>query len=85
MLLLSAVSSPQLGKITTYLLVQFSESRSISLIHKNIGYTFGEYQSLNNGKGKSNLFRVKYEFDQKICNKKLEVCRRIHEQDYVVQ
>jgi RNA polymerase sigma factor (sigma-70 family) len=28
MLLLSAVSSPQLGKITTYLLVQFSESRS---------------------------------------------------------
>jgi hypothetical protein len=27
-LLLSAVSSPQLGKITTYPLVQFSESRS---------------------------------------------------------
>ena len=29
MLLLSAVSSPQLGKITTYPLVQFSESRSV--------------------------------------------------------
>jgi hypothetical protein len=28
MLLLSAVSSPQLGKITTYPLVRFSESRS---------------------------------------------------------
>jgi hypothetical protein len=32
MLLLSAVSSSQLGKITTYPLVQFSESRSLSAI-----------------------------------------------------